>query len=134
MVKIRASVSVSGKNFSPLAFSRISPVKLIDTNEVWDISRRGRNKGQPERYGCATIEISDKAEENWSRFDDLLSVTESCIDALRKAGADEINLNVSVYHDGPCNFAFSCAQIQRIAALKFDLPISCYEERTDTIS
>jgi hypothetical protein len=134
MVKIRASVSVSGENFSPSAFSKISAVKLIDTNEVGDISRRGRNKGQPERYGCATIEISDKAEENWSRFDDLLSVTENCIDALRKAGADEINLDVSLYHDGPCNFSFSCEQIRRIAALKVDLPISCYDERAETIS
>jgi len=120
-----------GDNFSPAAFAKISSVKLIDTNEPGDIGTRGRNRGKPTPGGSATIEISDKAEADWSRFDDLLTMMESCINALREAGADEIWISCSLYHDGQCNFAFSKEELKRIAALNIDMPISCYGDEVE---
>jgi len=128
MVKIRASFSSSGENFSPAKFSKINSVKLVDANEPGDIGRRGRHRGKPIPYGSATIEVSDKAEGNWSSFDDLLTVMENCIDDLRGAGAGDISLLVSLFHDGQCNFAFSNDQLKRLVGLNVDLPISCYSD------
>jgi len=128
MIKIRASCSVVGDKFSPTVFAKISPVKLIAVNEPGEIGNSGRYKGKPTPYGAATIEVSHKAEKDWSRFDDLLTVLESCIDALREAGAEDITLMCSLFHDGQCNFGFSQDELKRIAALKVDLPISCYND------
>lgn len=77
-------------------------------------------------HGSALIEVSDKPED-WSRFDDLLKVVESCINPLRESGADEITLSCSLFHDGECSFGFSPEELRRIAALKVNLHISCYE-------
>jgi len=101
-------------------------VKLVNTHEPGDIGTRGRHKGKPEPGGAGTIEVSHKAEKDWSRFDELLTVLEKCIDALREAGANDFSLFVSLFHDGHCDFAFSHDQLKRLAALKLDLPISCY--------
>jgi hypothetical protein len=128
MVKIRASCLVIGDSFSPLVFAKLSPVRLVNANEPRDIGKRGRYCGMATPYGSAIIEVSDKAETEWSRFDDLLTVLESCIDALREAGAEDITLSCSLFHDGQCNFGFSQDEIRRIAALKVDFPISCYSD------
>ena len=126
MVKIRASFSASGEKFSPAIFSKINSFKLVDANEPGNIGRRGRYRGKPEPYGSARIEVSDKAEDDWSSFDNLLTVMENCIDDLREAGAEDISLYVSLFHDGQCNFAFSNDQLKRMVALNVDLPVSCY--------
>lgn len=131
MVKIRASFSVAGKKFSPSCFLKMSSVKLVDANEPGDIGTRGRYKGKPTPDGSATIEVSDKAEEDWSRFDELLTAVESCLNALHEAGAEHMFLSVSLFHDGQCNFAFSKDQLRRIAALSVDLPISCYSDEAE---
>jgi hypothetical protein len=128
MVKIRASCEVSGERFSPLVFAKISSVKLCGANEPGEIGIAGRYRGKPTPYGSASIEVSNKAEEDWSRFDDLLKVLESCIEALREAGAEKIWISCSLYHDGQCNFGFSKEDLKRIAALNVDMPISCYSD------
>lgn len=131
MVKIRASCSVTGEKFSPAAFSKISSVKLVRINEPGDIGTKGRYQGKPTPYGSANIEVSDKAEEDWSRFDDLLTMVEDCIEALQEAGAEDISLSVSLFHDGQCNFGFSKEEFKRIAALKIDMTISCYSDEVE---
>lgn len=131
MVKIRASCSIVGEKFSPMAFSKISGVKLIDPNEPGDIGKIGRYKGMPMPYGSASIEVSDKAEEDWSHFDDLLSVVEGCIEVLRETGAEDISLFISLFHDGQCNFAFTKEQLKRIAVLEVEVPISCYSQEAE---
>lgn len=131
MVKIRASCSVVGKNFSPADFSKRSRVKLHDANEPGSVGHTGVYRGKPMPYGSASIQVSDKSEEDWSRFDELLTLMESCIDALRDAGAEELTLHCSLFHDGQCNFGFSQTQLRRIAALKVDMPISCYSDEID---
>jgi len=131
MIKIRASCSVAGENFSPKLFSQISSVKLTRTNERGDIGTKGRYQGKPMPYGSASVEVSNKAEASWSRLDDLLVTLEGCIEALRKAGGDEISLSVSLFHDGQCNFGFSKEEFRRIAALKVDMAISCYSDEVE---
>lgn len=126
MVKIRASCSAIGERFSPLEFEKVASVRLVDSHEPGAIGTAGVYRGKPTPYGAATIEVSDKAEEDWARFDDLLSLVESCINALRSAGAEEISLSCSLFHDGHCNFGFSHKQLVRIASLKVELTISCY--------
>ena len=74
MVKIRASFSVTGYKFSPSVFSQINSVKLVRANEPGDIGTIGRYRGRATPYGSASVEISDKAEADWSRFDELLRV------------------------------------------------------------
>lgn len=128
MVKIRASCEASGDNFSPAAFAKMSNVKLVEAPEPGEIGTRGRYRGVPEPYGSATIEVSDKAENDWTRFDELLTVVENCIGALREAEADDIWISVSLFHDGQCNFGFSKDELKRIAALNIDMPISCYSD------
>jgi hypothetical protein len=128
MVKIRASITVTGEKFSPAMFSRISSVRLVDVHEPGDLGTRGRFKGKPSPGGAGTIQVSDKAEKEWSRFDELLTTLEDCIDALREAGADHFSLFVSLFHDGQCNFGFSHVQLKRLAALNLDLPVSCYRD------
>ena len=122
---------MAGDKFSPGVFSKISSVNLARHNEPGDIGTKGRYKGKPMPYGSASIEVSDKAEEDWSRFDDLLTMLESCFDALREAGAEDISLNVSLFHDGQCNFGFSKEEFARIAALKVDMAVSCYSEEVE---
>lgn len=107
-------------------FAKMSVVKLADAHEAGAIGYAGIYRGKPIPYGSASIEVSDKAEQNWANFDALLSLLESCIDSLREAGADDITLLCSLFYDGQCNFGFSKEQLRRIAALKVDLPISCY--------
>jgi hypothetical protein len=131
MVKIRASCLVLGQNFSPAAFKKRSSVRLVDAHEPGAIGTIGIHRGKPTPYGSASIEVSDKAEKDWSRFDDLLTVIENCISTLREAGADEITLSCSMFHDGQCNFGFSKEQLRRIAALNIDLPISCYSDEVE---
>ena len=128
MVKIQASCSASGETFSPAAFAKISSVKLVNASEPGDIGTRGRYRGKPTPAGGCVIQVSDMAESDWSRFDDLLTVVESCIEALWKAGAEDISLSVSLFHDGQCNFGFSAEEFKRIAALKVDMAISCYSD------
>lgn len=115
-----------GKSFSPAAFAKVSSVKLANAHEAGAIGLAGIYRGKPIPYGSASIQVSDKAEQNWANFDALLSLIESCIDTLREAGAEDITLSCSLFHDGQCNFGFSKEQLKRIAALKVDLPISCY--------
>ncbi len=117
---------VTGDKFSPAAFENINSIRIVDAHEPGALGRVGRYRGKPIPYGSATIEVSDRAEKDWSRFDDLLTVVENSIVALREAGADEISILCSLYHDGQCNFAFTQDRLRRIAALKVDLPISCY--------
>ena len=131
MVKIRASCGVVGKDFSPAAFAKRSAVKLVDENEPGAIGSIGRFRGKPTPFGSATIEVSNKAEEDWSRFDDLLTEVERCIDALREAGAERISISCSLFHDGQCNFGLAQEQLGRIAALKVDLSISCYSDEVE---
>jgi len=131
MVKIRASCSVIGDKFSPAKFAKMSSVKLVDAHESGAIGNAGIYRGKPTPYGAASIEVSNKAQEDWSRLDDLLTVMESCIDALRESGAETISLSLSLFHNGQCNFGFSQEQLRRIAALKIDLPISCYSDEVE---
>ncbi|MEO6993864.1 MAG: hypothetical protein ABI273_09565 [Lacunisphaera sp.] len=105
----------------------MSTVMLVDAHEPGAIARSGRSRGKPLLHGSAVIEVSNKPEE-WARFDDLLKVMESCIDALRKCGAESLTLSCSLFHDGQCNFGFSTDELQRIAALKVNLHLSCYED------
>lgn len=107
-------------------FAKMSVVKLANAHEAGAIGHAGIYRGKPIPYGSASIHVSDKAEQNWAKFDALLSLLESCIDNLRKAGAEDITISCSLFHDGQCNFGFSKEQLRRIAALKVDLPISCY--------
>jgi hypothetical protein len=131
MVKIRASCRVIGDKFSPTTFATLSSVKLTDTGEPGAIGTAGRYQGKTTPYGHATIEVSDKAEKDWSRFEDLLTLIASCIDAIRKAGAEDITLHCSLFHDGQCNFGFSRDQLKRIASLKIDMAISCYNDELE---
>ncbi len=131
MVKIRASCSVIGDKFSPAKFAKMSSVKLVDAHEPGAIGNVGLYRGKPTPFGHATIEVSDKAEEDWSRLDDLLTVMESCIDSLRESGSETVTLSFSLFHNGQCNFGFSKDQLRRISALKVDLPISCYSDEVE---
>jgi hypothetical protein len=131
MVKIRASCVVVGPEFSPQRFSKISLVKPVDAGEPGALGKVGRYRGKPTPYGHATIEVSDRAETDWSRFDDLLTVLEGCIHALRETGAEDITLMCSLFHDGQCNFAFSPDQLRRIAGLEVELTISCYSAEVE---
>ena len=118
-----------GDNFSPSAFSKINNrVKLVNVNEPGDIGTRGRYIGEPTPYGSASIEVSDKPETDWSRFDDLLKAVETCIEDLRMVGAEDFWLLVSLFHDGQCNFGFSKEELERIAALKIEMKVSCYSD------
>ena len=128
MVKIRASCEVVGDKFSPAKFATLSSVKPADAGEPGVIGKVGRYRGKTTPYGHATIEVSNQADKNWSRFDDLLTLIESCIDALREAGAEDITLSCSLFHDGQCNFEFSHDQLKRIARLEIDMTISCYSD------
>ena len=112
-------------------FAKMSSVILIDTNEPGEIGTRGRFRGKTTPYGSANIEISNKAESDWARFDELLAIIESCIDSLREAGADDMHLTVSLFHDGQCNFGFSKDELRRVAALNVDMAISCYSEELE---
>ena len=131
MVKIRASFHAVGDSFSPATFAKISSVNLVRANEAGDIGTKGKHLGKPTPYGAGSVEVSDKAEEDWSRFDDLLTMVESCVEALREAGAEDLSLNVSLFHDGQCNFGFSKEEFARIAALKVDMTVSCYSEEVE---
>jgi hypothetical protein len=131
MIKIRASCAIIGKNFSPAAFAKNSFVQLIDAHEPGANCKVGRYQGQPNPYGQATIEISNKAEKDWSRFDDLLTALENNIETLRQAGAEDLCLSVSIFHDGQCNFGFSKEEFNRIAVLNVDMAISCYSEELE---
>jgi hypothetical protein len=131
MVKIRASCEVVGDKFSPAEFATLNSVKLSDAGEPGAIGKVGCYRGKTTPYGHATIEVSDKAEKDWSRFDDLLALIESCIDALRKAGAEDVTLSCSLFHDGQCNFGFSQDQLKRVANLKIDMTISCYSNELE---
>ena len=128
MVKIRASCEVTGERFSPSFFLKMCHVELVDTNEPGEIGKAGLYRGIPTPYGSASIEVSHKAEVDWSRFDDLLTIVETCIEALREAGAEKIWISCSLFHDGQCNFGFSKQELKRIAALDVDMPISCYSD------
>ena len=128
MIKIRASCLIVGKNFSPMLFSKLSSVRLIDAHEPGDIGSNGRFKGKPTPFGSASIEVSDKAEEKWSSFDDLITTLEGCIDGLRKAGASDITFLCSLFHDGQCGFSFSKDQLKRMSALNVDFSVSCYDK------
>jgi hypothetical protein len=122
MLKILASCSVAGEKFSPTAFTKISSVKLVRTNEPGDIGNKGRYRRKPKPYGSASIEISNKTK-GWSH---LLTVMESCIDALRETGAEDITLSIGLFYDGQCNFELSKKDLKRIAALNIEMSISCY--------
>ena len=128
MVKIRASCEIIGDQFSPTIFASISHVLLKNAHDPGEIGKEGRFKGKPIPYGSASIAVSEIAEEDWARFDDLISVLETCGSALWQAGADDVTLRCSLFHDGQCNFEFSRKQLARIAALKVDLAISSYCE------
>ena len=106
----------------------MNSAELVDAHDPGTIGEAGIYRGKPIPYGSATIQVSTKAEEDWSHLDYLLTVMEGCIDDLRKCGAEEVYLSCSLFHDGQCNFAFSKDQLTRLAALQVDLPISCYTE------
>ncbi len=126
MVKIRASCEIIGQRFSPSLFKSLNSTPLLDANEVGEVGKSGIYRGLPTPFGSATIQVSSKAEQDWSRFEDLLGLLESCIEALRTAGAEEIHLSCSLFHDGQCNFGFSKEELKRIATLDVGVAISCY--------
>jgi hypothetical protein len=131
MIKIRSSCEITGESFSPAKFSKISSVRFVNAGEPGAIGKVGRYRGKPTPYGQATIEVSNKPEDDWSHFDKLLMILEGCIDALREAGAEDIDLSCSLFHDGQCNFAFSRDQLRRIANLKVSFSISCYRDEVE---
>jgi len=128
MVKIRASCGIKGKSFSPKKFASLSLIPLDEAHEVGAIGLVGIYRGKPIPYGSATIQVSPKAEEEWSQFDKLLELVEASKEALSHSGAEEVYLSCSLFHDGQCNFGFSMCQLKRIAALNLDLVISCYTQ------
>jgi hypothetical protein len=127
MIKVRASCSVSGDNFSPKKVNR-NIIKLFGEQEPNSLVEVGIFKGTRSSQGWAFIEVSDKAEESWDCIGALLDLVEKGIDELRKAGSEELSIICSMFHDGQCNFGFSEKELQRIAALGASLSISCYSE------
>jgi hypothetical protein len=130
-VEIFASIDASGENFSPKSWEKSANIVCTQKTEVGEIKTRGRYKDKPSPLGIGIYKFSsgepDSAvcagdEAFWKR---ILCIVETA----RQLGADDIDLSMTVFYKGQCNFDFNTTSLAGIHRLGIPLLISCVEDR-----
>ena len=131
MVTLRATCILQGKSFSPSSAEAKTGVVFIKKNEVGEIGRFGKYKNKPIPFGSAEIAIDENEwDQNVNEIDYLLETFNKHINIFQICGAENIFFNIDVEYENQCNFDFSTDFIQKLAAVKIPLTISCYEKET----
>jgi len=118
-----------GNKFSPEKAEKLTGLILDAKNEVGDIGKLGRYKGQPIPYGSASLSPSKKKIKSGLVEMWLLKNIKNNLTLMRSCGADKIWLDYGVFYDEQCNFEFSKEALLLIGSLNIDLLISCYQDR-----
>lgn len=120
---------IYGEKLSPKVMEKQSGLILENKIEVGDISKRGRDKGEPSDYGkCELSPPNDsKDKEDFGLYWIALTLSKH-MDIFHECGADKIDLVIGVWFEKQCNLAFEPESIKLIGELGIALNVSCYED------
>lgn len=131
MYKISAALRLMGDKFSPKIVEEKTGITFTEKNEIGDIGTKGMNRGKPIPYGSATlyppIEVINP-EYYYSGFDWIISKLDAVVKISREYGADDIYLDLAVFHKYQCNMAFDPHILAEIAKANIPFWISCYQD------
>jgi len=124
-----------GDKFSPKFVEEHTGISFTKKMEIGDIEVTGINKGMPSKYGYATLyppnEVIDP-EYYYSGFDWIISKLGNVVEMSRKYGADDIYLDIAVYHNNSdCLLSFKPESLTEIAKANISFWISCYGDYDD---
>lgn len=130
-MEIHIQCQIDGRRFSPVQAERRTGLRLDEKMEVGDIEKLGRNRGKSLLTGsCLLVPEGLPRSAYGPRLEKLITVLESHIGALRKCGATNFVIQMSVAYDSQCNLEFSPDEMKRLSQLDIPLAVTCYLKQT----
>lgn len=131
-VEVFASINAAGDQFSPKAWETSASIICKSKTELGELQSRGQFKGQlaPRGFGLFELSSTEASQDLfkggsiafWSRL-------QLIVEAARQLHADDLDLSITIFYKGQCNFAFDTTAIAGLYRLGVPLLISCVEDK-----
>jgi hypothetical protein len=137
MIRVRATCTVSGPNFSPRTAEAQTGLRFARKSEPGELSEVDRYQGHTPGHGRAELALQDYGTvgDLTGKNAGTLEALGRSLEALRRSGATDLRLKFDVEYAGPCAFDFSADLLRRLGDLGLPLHISCFEaQETEEMS
>jgi hypothetical protein len=126
ITKIDVCVQFWGQKFSPASAEQRTGLTFDEKNEVGDLGRTGRHKGEPIPFGAARLEpppeIPDEDKILW-----LAASLKGKMEAMEECGLEEAHFYAGYFYEEQCNCTLTASETKAIAEVGIPFWFSCYD-------